>query len=89
MPQHPVFKAGNIALITGGASGIGLALSTKSANYGMRVIIVDNNASNLTSAKASIKGDVTTVELDVSKSEDFENLKERVIKDFGGEFSHF
>lgn len=40
MASVSVFKANNIAVITGGASGIGLALATKCAGYGMSVIIV-------------------------------------------------
>jgi NADPH:quinone reductase-like Zn-dependent oxidoreductase len=84
MPSNPVFKSGNTALITGGASGIGLALATKCAGYGMNVIICDNNNSNLSSAKSAIKGNVETVNMDVSRVEDFEKLKVQVEKDFGG-----
>jgi NAD(P)-dependent dehydrogenase (short-subunit alcohol dehydrogenase family) len=86
MSPHPVFERGKTALITGGASGIGLALASKCARYGMRVVIVDNNGSNLSSAKSSIRGDVATVEMDVSKVEDFEKLKSKVAKEFGGVF---
>jgi NADPH:quinone reductase-like Zn-dependent oxidoreductase len=84
MSSNPVFKSGNTALITGGASGIGLALATKCAGYGMNVIICDNNNSNLSSAKSAIKGNVETVNMDVSLVEDFEKLKVQVEKDFGG-----
>jgi short-subunit dehydrogenase involved in D-alanine esterification of teichoic acids len=84
MSSNPVFKFGNAAVITGGASGIGLALATKCASYGMSVIIADNNSANLSSAKTSIKGKVETVEMDVSKIEDFEKLKTKVEKDFDG-----
>jgi NAD(P)-dependent dehydrogenase (short-subunit alcohol dehydrogenase family) len=84
MSTNPVFKSGNIAVITGGASGIGLALSTKCAGYGMKVVMVDNNGSNLSSAKSAIKGDVDTVEMDVTKIEDFEKLKSKIAKDYGG-----
>lgn len=75
MSANPVFKKGNTAVITGGASGIGLALSTKCASYGMNVVIVDNNASNLAEAKKAVKGSLETVEMDVGKVEDFEKLK--------------
>ena len=89
MSTNPVFKTGNTALITGGASGIGLALAMKCAGYGMRVIIIDNNSSNLHSVKSAIKGEITTVDMDVSKIEDFEKLKERVVKEFGGSCAPF
>lgn len=75
MSSNPVFAPGKLAVITGGASGIGLALATKCAGYGMKVVIVDNNASNLKAAKESIKGSVETAEMDVGKVEDFEGLK--------------
>jgi NAD(P)-dependent dehydrogenase (short-subunit alcohol dehydrogenase family) len=84
MSSNPVFKSGNTAVITGGASGIGLALAAKCASYGMAVIIADNNSSNLSAAKYGVKGKVETVEMDVSKIEDFEKLKAKVEKDFDG-----
>jgi short-subunit dehydrogenase involved in D-alanine esterification of teichoic acids len=86
MSSNPVFKSGNTAVITGGASGIGLALAAKCAGYGMSVLIADNNGTNLSSAQSSIKGKVETVEMDVSKIEDFEKLKSKIEKDFDGSF---
>jgi hypothetical protein len=50
----------------------------------MKVLIIDNNASNLTLAKATIKGQVETVEMDVSKIEDYEALKAKVEKEYKG-----
>ena len=84
MSSNPVFRSGNTAVITGGASGIGLALAAKCASYGMSVVIADNNSANLSAAKSSIKGKVETVELDVSKVSEFEKLKIKVEKDFKG-----
>jgi hypothetical protein len=88
MSSHPVFSAGNLAVITGGASGIGLALATKCAGYDMNVIIADNNASNLKAAKESVKGKgkFETVEIDVSKLEEYEKVKSKVEKEFDGSF---
>lgn len=87
-PQNPVMHAGNTAVITGGASGIGLALARKCAGYGMNVVICDNNVQNLKAATESVKGKgkVEGVEIDVSKVEDYEKLKGIVEKDFGGRF---
>ena len=81
------FTKGGVALITGGASGIGLALAKKCHGYGMRVVIADKNAESLTAAKESFGGDVTAVEVDVSRKEDWDSLKSTVERDLGGEFS--
>jgi len=51
----------------------------------MNVIIVDNNSSNISQAKSSIPGKVTTVEMDVSKIEDFESLKAKIVKEHQGQ----
>lgn len=88
MSSNPSFKPGNLAVITGGASGIGLALATKLASYGMKVLIVDINASNLAAAKNSVKGDVETFEMDVSKLEDYEKLKAKVDAEYGGKSNY-
>ncbi|KAH6713662.1 short chain dehydrogenase/reductase [Leptodontidium sp. MPI-SDFR-AT-0119] len=87
MSSNPVFAPGKLAVITGGASGIGLALATKCAGYGMKVVIVDNNASNLKAAKESIKGSVETAEMDVGKVEDFEGLKTQITQSHNGAIS--
>jgi NAD(P)-dependent dehydrogenase (short-subunit alcohol dehydrogenase family) len=84
MSANPVFKSGNLAVITGGASGIGLALAARCAGYGMKVVIVDNNGSNLSSAKSATNGTIDTVEMDVSKLEDYEELKSKISKEYGG-----
>lgn len=41
MSQHPAIREGAVAVITGGASGIGLAAAKKLAALGMRLVIVD------------------------------------------------
>lgn len=83
---HPVFSPSNLAVITGGASGIGLALAQKCASYDMNVLICDINAANLKAAKEIVKGKgkVETVELDVSKLEEYEKVKSVVEKEFNG-----
>ncbi|RDW72063.1 hypothetical protein BP5796_08097 [Coleophoma crateriformis] len=80
MAPTPVFKSGNLAVITGGASGIGLSLAEKCASYGMNVLIIDNNGSNLNSAKEALAGKVETCEMDVSKTEDWEKVK-KIVKE--------
>jgi NAD(P)-dependent dehydrogenase (short-subunit alcohol dehydrogenase family) len=41
MSLHPAIEAGRVAVITGGASGIGLAAAKKFASYGMNIVIGD------------------------------------------------
>ena len=45
---------------------------------------IDNNGENLAEAKKSIRGKIETFEMDVSKLADYENLKSKVVNDFGG-----
>lgn len=78
MSPHPVFKAGNTALITGAASGIGLAVAHLCKNQGMKLALVDNNTHLLSEAKKQLSGDTETYPMDVSKIEEWRGLRERV-----------
>lgn len=79
-----VFKAGNTALITGGASGIGLAMAKKCCGYGMNVAIVDNNKESLKMAEKSFEGQkVAAYEMDVGKIEEWTELKGKVEGKYG------
>lgn len=49
-----VFRASNTALITGGASGIGLAVAALCRKAGMNLALVDNNAELLARAKKEL-----------------------------------
>lgn len=79
-----IFKKANTAVITGGASGIGLALAQKCISYGMKVLVADWDASGLDAAKGSLGEAATTLRVDVSKTEDWATIKSAVAKDFGG-----
>ena len=57
--------AGRIAFITGGASGIGLALGKALAGEGARVVLADINGDALAEAERAVSGKVATVQLDV------------------------
>jgi len=83
MAATSVFKAGNTALITGGASGIGLALAKKCHGHGMRVAIVDINKEHLELAKQTVGERTSVFAMDVSKIDEWKSLKESVLKDFG------
>ena len=88
---HPVLTPGGVAVITGGASGIGLAAAKKLAGLGMRVCIADIGVERLARARkeivtaANIPGaDVMAVEADVSRIADLINLEKAVGEHFGG-----
>lgn len=85
MVMHPVFKAGNTALITGAASGIGLSVAKLCRSHGMKLALVDVNIDNLSKAKASIGGEalIETFAKDVSRIEQWHDLKSDVEKSLG------
>jgi NAD(P)-dependent dehydrogenase (short-subunit alcohol dehydrogenase family) len=86
---HPAFAAGRAAVITGAASGIGLATAERLAGAGMKVCLADVNAQALEKARAVVAkaaragSDVIAVPTDVSKAEDVERLRESAIAAFG------
>ena len=73
-----VFRSGSRALITGGASGIGLAVAELCLEHGMQVSIVDFNQETLGLAEKNLKGDVQFLQGDVGKEEDWKSIKEKV-----------
>jgi NAD(P)-dependent dehydrogenase (short-subunit alcohol dehydrogenase family) len=88
---HTAMSANHVAVITGGASGIGLAAAMRFAGLGMKVCIADIGAARLTEAAAKLsavaKGgaeDVMTAEVDVSSFEDVRGLQSAVQKWGGG-----
>ena len=84
----PAFAAGNAAVITGGASGIGLAAAKRFAAMGMRTVLADIGGMRLDQARqavAAIAGDnaVLPVPTDVSKADEVDRLAELTYGAFG------
>ncbi len=78
---------GRVAVVTGGASGIGLALAKRFARAKMKVVLADIEVEALGKARSDVEklgAEVLTVETDVSKSEQVEALAKRAVADLGG-----
>jgi NADP-dependent 3-hydroxy acid dehydrogenase YdfG len=76
---------GKVAVVTGGASGIGLALARKLLDSGMRVIITDVSASALSDAAATLGANerLCTVVSDASSAAAAAALAQFVMKAYG------
>src|SRR5438067_1778442 len=89
--SHTAMSANHVAVITGGASGIGLAAAMRFAGLGMKVCVADIGAARLAEAAAKLasvaKGgdaEIMTAEVDVSRFEQVAALEAAVQKRFGG-----
>lgn len=87
--MHPALAKGNVAVITGAASGIGLAAALFLARSGLRVWLADLGADRLAAARAQIiaagsgESDVVTQETDVSDLAALRALADRAYASFG------
>ncbi|MCK1421247.1 SDR family NAD(P)-dependent oxidoreductase [Bradyrhizobium sp. 180] len=87
--SHPAIIKDNVAVITGGASGIGFAAAAAFARTGMKLCIADVDQVRLAEAAtklSSIAGaaNVMTFAADVSKAESVTELEHAVGERFGG-----
>lgn len=88
---HAAFTPGSVAVITGGAAGIGLAAAKRFAKLGLRVCIADLGSDRLDRAAHEVAllaaagmDDLMTSETDVSCVEDLHALEQTVRDRFGG-----
>ena len=77
---------GKVAVITGAASGFGLAVAREAAALGMKLVLADVEVDKLeaVSAEFSKVTDTIAVPTDVSKLEDIEALAVKTLEAFGG-----
>ncbi len=88
---HAAMSPNNVAVITGGASGIGLAAAMRFAGLGMKVCIADLGTNRLAEAETGIASaapggaaNVMAMTADVSRIEDVSVLEQAVRERFGG-----
>ena len=77
---------GKIAVVTGAASGIGLATASRFAEEGMKVVLGDIQQDALEEAVSTLKRsghDVLGVPVDVSQREDIQHLADQAIAAYG------
>ncbi len=78
-------KSGRVAIVTGGASGIGLVLSRALAENGYSVVIADMQNADPSAEKLRAEGlSVVGVKADVTSVEDTANMVAVASKTFGG-----
>jgi NAD(P)-dependent dehydrogenase (short-subunit alcohol dehydrogenase family) len=78
--------AGRVAVVTGGASGLGRAMAERFAAHGMRVVVsdIDADGAQETAAALGARGsEAVAVRTDVSRAEDVEQLADLAFDRFG------
>ncbi len=78
--------SGKVAVVTGGASGIGLGMAERFAAEGMKIVLADIEEAALADAEGALKAkgaSVLAVPTDVSKAGDVEALARKAIDAFG------
>ena len=95
MQHHPAITSGRTAVITGGASGIGLAAGLRLAGLGLNVVLADLPGEKLERARIAVEraavdggapdgaATVRAVPTDVSRIEDLRALKDAAYEAFG------
>jgi len=76
---------GRIAVVTGGANGIGLALATRFLREGMRVVVADNDEESLARAEKELSagGEVLGIRTDVADAASVRALADAAVDHFG------
>lgn len=90
MNHHPALTPGRVAVVTGAASGIGLAAAERFARMGLKVCLADLDGPALHEAAARVaavaaggESDVRAAPTDVARLEDVQRLKQVAYGAFG------
>ena len=87
--MHPALAKGGVAVVTGAASGIGLAAARHLARSGLRLCLADLDDARLEAARAllledgALADEVMAVPIDVAEAEELRALADRVAADWG------
>ncbi len=85
MTNSPELKD-RVAIVTGGGTGIGLAIATEMAKAGANVVVASRGVEHLNRALADLKAigaKCLAVATDVRKPEDVDNLVQKTMQQFG------
>jgi NAD(P)-dependent dehydrogenase (short-subunit alcohol dehydrogenase family) len=81
----PAFAAGEVAVVTGAASGIGFAVASRLVGLGLKVALADLGGGRLDEAASRLAegGEVLAVATDVSSRAEVERLRDHVLGTWG------
>jgi NAD(P)-dependent dehydrogenase (short-subunit alcohol dehydrogenase family) len=88
LKPDPAFQPGHVAVVTGAASGIGLAAADRFAGLGLKVVLADIDADKLDAVAAGLRAvhpraEVLAVATDVADRASVEALQARALAVFG------
>jgi NAD(P)-dependent dehydrogenase (short-subunit alcohol dehydrogenase family) len=78
--------ANQVAIVTGGGTGIGLAIATRLGELGARLVVGSRSAENLESGTAALRQagfDPLAVQVDVRNPEQVDEMVQRAVRHFG------
>ncbi|GAB2899919.1 SDR family oxidoreductase [Microbulbifer echini] len=78
-----IFQEGHVAIISGGADGIGLAAAKKFASVGMKIGLIDLNEEKLSKALKDLPDSTLSFVVDVGNVQSLEKVKVEVVEQFG------
>ena len=82
----PSLLDGQVAIVTGGGTGIGLAIAKRLGELGARIVVASRSAENLEKGTAELRHaglDPLAVQVDVRLPEQVDEMVERTVRHFG------